>query len=88
MLVFIVYWKEGRMHGRVIEGLNVLSDVNHESGGCYAYWFKSLEQALLGRGKMGTSVGASVEVKRHGGADPSLNEYTVSPQVTLISFPC
>lgn len=57
--------------------LQTLSDDNHESGGCYAFWFKSFEQALIGRGKMGTLVGASEEVKRHGGPDPSLNEYTV-----------
>ena len=78
ILVFIVYSDNGRAHELIVEGLKCLSQDNHEPGGCYAYWFKSFEQALIGRGKMGTLVGASEEVKRHGGADSSLNEYTVS----------
>lgn len=43
----------------------------------YDYWFKSMEQALSGRGKMGSLVGASEEVKRAGGIDINLNEYAV-----------
>ncbi len=78
ILVFLVYWNEGQVHESVINALSTLSDDNHERGSCYSYWFKSLEQALIGRGKMGTFVGASEEVKRHGGHDPSLNDYTVS----------
>lgn len=78
ILVFAVYWNDGRVHDLVVEGLKVLSQDNHETGGCYAFWFKSFEQALIGRGKMGTLVGASEEVKRGAGVDSSLNEYTVS----------
>lgn len=36
-----------------------------------------MEQALAGRGKMGSMVGASDEVKRAAGVDLSLNEYAV-----------
>lgn len=36
-----------------------------------------MEQSLSGRGKMGSLVGASEEVKRTGGVDSSLNEYAV-----------
>jgi len=37
-----------------------------------------MESSLSGRGKMGSLVGASEEVKRTGGVDSSLNEYAVS----------
>ena len=77
ILVFIVYQDRPNYHDLVIEGLKTLSQENHEPGGPYSYWFKSFEQSLAGRGKMGTLVGASEDVKRHGGGDPSLNEYTV-----------
>jgi cytokinesis protein len=77
ILVFVVYWDEGRAFDLVIEGLKTLSADNHEGGNCYTFWFKSLETILTGRGRMGTLVGASDEVKRHGGVDPSLNDYTV-----------
>lgn len=46
--------------------------------GYYNYWFRSLESALLGRGKMGSLVGASEEVRKGGGHDSSLQEYAVS----------
>lgn len=77
ILIFVVYWKDSSAHNLVAAALQTLSDDNHEHGGCYAFWFKSFEQSLIGRGKMGTFVGASEEVKQHGGPDPSLNEYMV-----------
>ena len=49
---------------------------NNEPGGCFNYWFKSMDIALSGRGKMGSLVGASEEVRR-GGLDSSLNDYAV-----------
>lgn len=78
VLVFLLYWQEGRAQQLVVDALQELSTANHEEPTCYAYWFKSLETALAGRGRMGTLVGASDEVKRHGGIDSSLNDYTVS----------
>lgn len=78
ILVFLVYWNEGQAHDLVLNALVTLSEDNHERGSTYSYWFKSFEQALIGRGRMGTFVGASEEVKRHGGHDPSLNDYTAS----------
>lgn len=50
---------------------------NNETGGCFDYWFKSMDVALSGRGKMGSLVGASEEVRR-GGIDSSLNDYAVN----------
>lgn len=60
----------------VLAALEALSASNSEGGTPYDYWFKSLEMALMGRGKMGSLVGASDEVKRSG-IDSSLNEYAV-----------
>lgn len=80
ILIFIAHPEGGHAHDLVIEGLKALSQDNHEPGGPYAFWFKSFELALVGRGRMGTLVGASEEIKRHGGSDPSLNEYTVCPK--------
>jgi cytokinesis protein len=75
----LAYWNGGEAHHLVVGGLEVLSSSNNEGGGgCYAYWFKSMEHSLSGRGKMGSLVGASEEVKRTGGTDSSLNEYAVS----------
>jgi cytokinesis protein len=78
LLVFLALWSEGEAHHLVVAGLEVLSSSNNEGTGCYEYWFKSMESSLSGRGKMGSLVGASEEVKRTGGIDSSLNEYAVS----------
>lgn len=72
MLTFIAYYEDGQGHSLVISALEALND----GGSCYEFWFKSLEQALSGRGKMGSLVGASEEVRR-AGMDSSLNEYAV-----------
>jgi cytokinesis protein len=76
LLLFIVYWNEGEAHSLVVGALEALSVSNNEPGGCFNYWFKSMDIALSGRGKMGSLVGASEEVRR-GGLDSSLNDYAV-----------
>ncbi|KAI1788457.1 hypothetical protein LXA43DRAFT_1159295 [Ganoderma leucocontextum] len=78
LLCFLEYYDDGKVHNLVVSALEALSAANNEAGNPYAYWFKSLEIALAGRGKMGTLVGASDEVKRHGGVDSSLNDYALS----------
>lgn len=60
----------------MLSALETLSTANNEPLGCYNYWFRSLREALLGRGKMGSKVGASDEVRR-AAVDSSLNEYAV-----------
>lgn len=45
--------------------------------GRYDYWFKSFLDTVSGRGKMGSMVGASEDLRRHGGHESSLNEYAV-----------
>lgn len=71
-----MYWNEGEAHHLVVSALGALSTSNNESGGCFDYWFKSMDIALSGRGKMGSLVGASEEVRK-GGVDSSLNDYAV-----------
>ncbi len=77
-LVFYIYFSHGDALSLVFQGLENLTNENHERGNAYTYWFKSLEHALSGRGKMGTVVGASEEVKRLGQLDGSLSDFTVS----------
>jgi cytokinesis protein len=67
----------------VVAALEALSFSNAESSGCYEYWFTSMESALSGRGKMGSLVGASDEIRKVGGSDSSLNDYTVSLVISL-----
>ncbi|KAM6500747.1 Armadillo-type fold [Amanita muscaria] len=80
LLTFIVYFEDGKAVSLVVSALEALSAANcapNEGENCYEYWFKSFEQALTGRGKMGSLVGASEEVRR-AGLDTSLNEYTLA----------
>ncbi|KAK7017567.1 putative RhoA GTPase effector DIA/Diaphanous [Favolaschia claudopus] len=62
LLSFLAYWNDGEAHHLVVAALEALSSANGEGGGCYDYWFKSMELSLSGRGKMGSLVGASEEV--------------------------
>ena len=80
VLTGLALLENGQMATLVLEALESLSTSNGEPSSSYAYWFKSLESVLSGRGKMGTRVGASEEVKRNAGQDGSLNEYAVCPQ--------
>lgn len=77
MLAGIAMSDHGQTATLVLEGLEQLSTSNGEPASSYAYWFKSFESVLSGRGKMGTRVGASEEVKKIAGQDASLNEFAV-----------
>ncbi|KAF8212513.1 hypothetical protein K438DRAFT_1663494 [Mycena galopus ATCC 62051] len=83
LLSFLAYWNDGEAHSLVVAALEALSSANGEGGGCYDYWFKSVELSLSGRGKMGSLVGASDEVKKTGGIDTNLNEYAVANLVLI-----
>ncbi len=84
ILTFLCYWNDGSHHELVISSLEALSAANSESGP-YAFWFKSLEGVLLGRGKMGSLVGASEEIRKNAGLESSLNEYAVSSFVLAVT---
>lgn len=76
LLTFLCYYEFSRALPNVLDALDALSVANGLTGR-YTYWFKSLDASLDGRGKMGSLVGASDEVKRSGGIDSNLNEYAV-----------
>lgn len=76
MLAFLCYYAEGSALTHVLSALDALNSTNNETGR-YDYWFNSLDATLSGRGKMGSLVGASDEVRRNGGVESSLNDYAV-----------
>ncbi len=71
-------------HEYVLQGLDALSAANNETGR-YDFWFKSFELSLGGRGKMGSLVGASSEV-RNAGTDSSLNDYAVRHTIFVVDM--
>ena len=78
LLTFLVYWNTEAIN-LAISGLETLSVANNEGDSPYAFWFKSMEVSLMGRGKMGSLVGASEDMRKNaGGLEGSLNEYAVS----------
>lgn len=81
------YYDNGIAHKNVLAALDALSSSNNETGR-YDYWFKSLLGILEGRGRMGSLVGASEDVRKHAGPDGALNEYAVSiPRTACLIFP-
>jgi cytokinesis protein len=77
MLVYFVYMPDEGPQ-LVLGGLEALSKANDEGSSPFAYWFKSLDHTLAGRGRMGSLVGASEEVRRNAaGQEGSLNDYAV-----------
>lgn len=56
--------------------MDALSAANNDTGR-YDFWFRSLIATLSGRGKMGSLVGASEDIRKHGGAEAALNDYAV-----------
>jgi cytokinesis protein len=77
LLTFMRYNIPEEAIGNSIEvGFDNLS-ANAGMPGRYDYWFKSFLDTLAGRGRMGSMVGASDDLRRHGGHESSLNEYAV-----------
>jgi hypothetical protein len=55
--------------------------------GRYDYWFRSFLETISGRGRMGSMVGASEDLRRHGGHESTLNEYAVGQPPSSIEYP-
>jgi cytokinesis protein len=77
MLALFLYWDDFKTYYVVLGALQALSTANGGGKTPFDFWFKSMESSLSGRGKMGTLVGASDEVKRGAGGDVTLNDYAV-----------
>lgn len=73
-------------HSHVLKGFEILQQ-HRENLGIFDAWLKDLEQTVDGRGKMGSLVGASDEMKRLGvynAPDGHLMEYAVSDFIIYI----
>lgn len=66
----------GVAHESVLKALDALSAANNETGR-YDFWFHTFLATLEGRGKMGSLVGASADIKKHGGQESALTDYAV-----------
>jgi len=61
----------------VTGALETVSISNNIGNSPYAYWFASFERSIAGRGKMGSLVGASEEVRKNAATESNINEYAV-----------
>jgi hypothetical protein len=79
LLVLIVLHEGTRPEGhrQTLVALENLSTQNKDGDTAYDFWFANMKQTLAGRGKMGSLVGASQEIRKNAGVDSSLNEYAV-----------
>jgi cytokinesis protein len=78
VLTFLCHWAEGQGHLRVIQAMDYVKGVQGENGRFDA-WMRIVEVTIDGRGKMGSLVGASEEVRSGGiGMENLLMEYAVA----------
>ena len=63
ILLFLCHWEKPRGHSLVLQGIDELR-VAFDRHGRFDAWFSALEAAIDGRGRMGSLVGASDEVRR------------------------
>ncbi|KAI7519067.1 FH2-domain-containing protein, partial [Hortaea werneckii] len=78
LLTFLCHWAEGQGHLKVLQALDHLKAQQNENGRFDA-WLRIVEVTIDGRGKMGSLVGASDEVRSGGiGMENLLMEYAVT----------
>ncbi|EON61594.1 hypothetical protein W97_00809 [Coniosporium apollinis CBS 100218] len=78
VLTFLCHWGEGKGHQKVLQALDHLKSQQGENGRFDA-WMRIVEVTIDGRGKMGSLVGASDEVRSGGiGMENLLMEYAVA----------
>lgn len=78
VLTFLCHWAEGQGHLKVLQALDHLKAQQGENGRFDA-WMRIVEVTVDGRGKMGSLVGASDEVRSGGiGMENLLMEYAVA----------
>ena len=77
VLTFLCHWSNGQGHARVLEAFDLIKSAQNERGRFDA-WMRMVEVTIDGRGKMGSLVGASDEVRSGGiGMESLLMEYAV-----------
>ena len=78
VLTFLCHWAEGEGHLKVLQAMDHVKNQQGENGRFDA-WMRIVEVTTDGRGKMGSMVGASEEVRSGGiGMENLLMEYAVA----------
>ncbi|KAL9112673.1 MAG: hypothetical protein Q9227_002976 [Pyrenula ochraceoflavens] len=78
VLTFLCHWADGQGHMKVLQAMDVVKNQSGENGRFDA-WMRIVEVTTDGRGKMGSLVGASEEVRSGGiGMENLLMEYAVA----------
>ncbi|KAI9835479.1 MAG: hypothetical protein M1838_005289 [Thelocarpon superellum] len=78
VLTFLCHWADGQGHLKVLQAMD---HVKHQQGenGRFDAWMRVVEVTIDGRGKMGSLVGASEELRNGGiGMENLLMEYAVA----------
>ncbi|KAF2016358.1 hypothetical protein BU24DRAFT_409468 [Aaosphaeria arxii CBS 175.79] len=78
VLTFLCHWGEGQGHEKVLQSLDNLKSQYGENGR-FDSWMRVVEVTIDGRGKLGSMVGASDEVRSGGiGIENLLMEYAIA----------
>ncbi|KAI0112621.1 FH2-domain-containing protein [Hypoxylon sp. NC0597] len=86
VLSFLCHWNDGEGHMKVIQAMDVVKSQQNENGRFDA-WMRLVEVTVDGRGKMGSLVGASDEVRSGGiGMENLLMEYAVATLILVNSI--
>ncbi|KAI1762692.1 FH2-domain-containing protein [Hypoxylon sp. FL1150] len=86
VLSFLCHWDGGEGHMKVIQGMDVVKSQQNENGR-FDSWLRIVEVTVDGRGKMGSLVGASDEVRSGGiGMENLLMEYAVATLILVNSI--
>lgn len=86
VMTFLCYCGEGQGHLKVLQSMDHVKSMINENGRFDA-WMRIVEVTIDGRGKMGSLVGASEEVRSGGvGMENLLMEYAVSTLVLINSM--
>ncbi|KAI2629068.1 putative cytokinesis protein sepA [Hypomontagnella submonticulosa] len=86
VLSFLSHWDNGEGHLKVIQAMDVVKSQQNENGRFDA-WMRLVEVTVDGRGKMGSLVGASDEVRSGGiGMENLLMEYAVATLILVNSI--
>jgi cytokinesis protein len=83
MLTFLSHWGNGEGHLKVIQAMDTVKNQQGENGR-FDHWMRLVEVTIDGRGKMGSLVGASDEVRNGGvGMANLLMEYALATLVLI-----
>lgn len=83
VLTFLCHWEDGDGHMKVIQAMDAVK-VQQNENGRFDAWMRLVEVTVDGRGKMGSLVGASEEVRSGGiGMENLLMEYAVATLILI-----